>query len=162
MEYFYIASSLASLIAFIGYVIDRFIENEKKGVTYSLIGAFVLLTVIFWLWFYLIPSNIVRNTIENRTYAIGIFSNNELANEVSIVEGTFETRQWEGTVFLPPFQEPPTVILKRPEGYAKYISGSPPKVEPTTDSFAYKIDSSDEQGTWVYRARGKLLKAQSK
>jgi len=161
MEYFYIASSLASLIAFFGYVFDRFIENEKKGVTYSLIGVFVFLTFIFWLWFYINPNNIVRNTIENRTYAISTFSNNELANELSIVEGKFEARQWEGTVFLPPFQEPPIIVLKRPNGYEKYRSDSSPKVVPTTDSFTYKISSSSELGTWVYRARGKLLKPRS-
>ncbi len=158
MDYFYLSCSLASLVAFAGYIVDRFIEHENKGVTYSLIGSFVMLTIFFWVWFYLSPSNIVRNTIEDRIYAISVFTNNGKSNDIAIVEGTFETSQWEGTIFLPPFAEPPIVILKRPEDYSGFFSGTPPGVITTTDSFSYKMTDSGEQGSWVYRARGELLK----
>lgn len=76
---------------------------------------------------------------------------------VDIVEGQCEvtTVDWRARVMLPPFAEPPEITLSRPNG------GAPrdPTLESVTrDQFTMVITSSDQAGTWAWRARGKLLR----
>ncbi len=158
MEYFYIVCSLASLVAFIGYIVDRFVLNENRNLTYVLIGCFVVLTVGFWLWFYLAPQNSVRSSIENRLYEIKNYRPFKNAIGESTVEGRFEANGNRGTIFFPSFFEPPKIFLKRPENYSGYSGVEPPEIyKITTDSFSYYYSSSSQNGDWIYRARGKLL-----
>lgn len=158
MEYFYIASSIASLIAFVGYLIDRILYKENMWITRILIGAFMILVLGFWTWFYLAPSNPVREKIAERSLIVESYGidNNERREQTDIVEGMFEATSNSGRIFLPPFQEPPDITLFRFQS-EKYngIYGLPEIVDVTADYFDY--NSLNRQGKYVFRARGKLL-----
>ncbi len=160
MEYFYIIASLASLLAFIGYIADRFIQDQNRNLSYILIGTFVILTIIFWAWFYFAPSNYVRGIIENRIYEVKSYYPKTNTIGESSVEGKFEAAGHQGTVFLPSFSEPPNIFIKRPDNYDNsWYDREPLRIDKiTTDSFRYSYSSSSQSGEWIFRARGTLLK----
>ena len=159
-EYFYIACSLASLVAFVGYVIE--LRKSRKDLANKLIGSFLTLTLIFWLWFYLFPENPVKEKIESKTHKVIKFKPYVNGSGEGLVEGTFEisTGYGDGVVFIPSFVEPPTIYIMRSDDEHTYLDSSP--IQPiniTTDSFSYEIYSSQKMGKWLYKARGKLLEA---
>ncbi|TMP73753.1 hypothetical protein CWB75_13115 [Pseudoalteromonas sp. S1608] len=119
-----------------------------------------MLTVCFWGWFYFSPTNTVKQTISERTnIKVVNFKPIEKHTGLSTVEGKFEVRDfYETVVLIPSFVEPPKLFISRPEDTPNYLSSYPLNVfDITTDSFKYDTSSSDMQGTWIYRARGKLL-----
>ena len=76
-----------------------------------------------------------------------------------IVEGVLsvDTISWRTSVLLkPPFLDTPKITLVRESGSA----AKDPVIElVTADKFTVKISSSDQQGEWIWRARGPLLAA---
>lgn len=162
MEYFYVAGSLASLLAFMGYIIDRFTSGQNRNITYTLISAFIFLSVIFWTWFYLAPNNTVREIIKDRIYDVKSFQPNLDPIGISTVEATFEAKRYGGTIFFPSFTIAPEIFIKRPEEYGNSWNSESKEAltitQITSDSFNYSYSSPAQDGEWVFRARGKLLK----
>ena len=78
------------------------------------------------------------------------------SNEIHVVSGrlTVNTLSWGTSVWLPPFKEPPDIILSR-EGATD--EDAPEVVTKTRDGFSVRIRSTEQAGEWEWRARGVLL-----
>lgn len=155
VDYFYIASGIASLLAFFGFLTTSIWPNSlpKQAVIY--LTVFTVATAIFWVWFYFGPINVVRERIWERTIAIRIY--NDTATGVGVAEGDFYIDETgRKTVILPPFQSPPEVTLYPDKGTSElrseYVTG---------DAFTVYSNSSMQYGKWNFRARGKLLDPRS-
>ena len=164
MDYFYIMCSVASVVALLGYIRDKFVNEKEHSFAYKLLGIFVLVTLVFWVWFYFAPQNSIKSKIEHRIYSIQHFTPANGDINISTVEGKFDAYSWneEVVVFIPSFVEPPVIYVKRLDvsGNFQDPSSQPLKIfNITTDSFSYSGEGSDQHGQWVYRARGKLLKS---
>jgi hypothetical protein len=77
-----------------------------------------------------------------------------ISKTVEIVEGvlSFSSNSWRRSVLLtPPFLDKPEITF-----VAKgWNAGKDPVIEAiTTDKFTAKISSSNQQGAWIWRARG--------
>jgi len=83
-----------------------------------------------------------------------------ISKTVEIAEGvlTFGSGSWRMSVLLPPFLDKPEITLV-PEGWS--ADKDPVIEEITTDKFTAKISSSAQQGKWIWRASGALLKTHS-
>jgi hypothetical protein len=156
LDYLYIACGLASLVAFIGFVIDLWMRGADSWQINFVVGSFVTLTGAFWLWFYFSPKNAVRTAIEDRRFSIKSYTDGE--KQVDVVEGTVEIGLTVGatSVLLPPFVAPPAITLARPDGRSH--DGPVPHVVSTNDRFTIKINDSGSSGLWIWRARGVLLR----
>lgn len=153
MEYFYVACSTASLIAFVGYVFDR--NGRFSPSTRVLVSTFVLLTLAFWIWFYFAPTNVVREAIDVRTVRVASFTDGVSRSDTAEGVLTIGGMSSGATVLLPPFSDAPTVTLMRKD---HPDSRAPEIVEITPDKFTVRINNSDLNGEWIWRARGKLLR----
>jgi len=155
IDYFYIASGLASLLAFFGFVTATIWPASIRQQVILYGAVFTLVTVVFWFWFYFSPINRVRERIWERTIATRSYSDPDTGT--GIAEGEFTIHGFGSTtVMLPPFQKPPVVTVYREKG------GAPPRVENcTTDSFTVWSNTSDQWGEWSFRARGELLSPNS-
>ena len=153
VDYFYIASGLASLLAFFGFVTAGIwpATIQRQVVIYGV--TFAVATLAFWVWFYFFPVNKVRERIWERTIATRYFSDPSI--RVGVAEGEFTIHSFgPTTVILPPFGKPPSVTIHREK------AGNPPRITlSTSDSFTVESDSTDQWGEWSFRARGELLTA---
>lgn len=77
--------------------------------------------------------------------------------KINFDEGTFsvDTNTWGATIFIKPFKEVPIISLMRKNGKSRNL---PTIYSVTPDAFTVKINSSDQAGEYLYRARGELLK----
>lgn len=155
MKYFYIFGNICSIFGFIIAII-AFPENPKISDTAKLaILASILITIFFWIYFYLKPLNRLAAFIEARTDFSGKYQDSK--NQIQdIIEGDFDVdcQNWGALVTLPPFESPPLISIL----YSHKGKGDVPKiVDITNDNFTVRINSSTQEGTWRWRARGKLL-----
>jgi hypothetical protein len=159
MEYFYIAGTVASIVAFFAYIYDRYIELKETGsfnLAHKWLALFIVLLLTFWAWFYICPDNIPRKIISGRSVLVESYSNGK--ENIDIVQGELELdmARWRTTISLPPFVEAPKITLVPHGGTG--MDGEPVIYLVTPDKFSVKISSSTLAGKWSWRARGKLLR----
>jgi hypothetical protein len=156
VEYFFIAGNVASLAAFIGFILQvSHAIPDSDTFKYTLwLGIFLL--AVFWIFFYLLPSNRVRKAILDRVDFSGSYIDSENIR-IEVYEGEFVIPNHFNTVIvpLPPFEELPTVTLFRA---AQLEDSRTPNIERVTlDSFDVRADSSKSWGVWRFRARGRQM-----
>jgi len=160
MKYFYIFGNICSILSFLAAILVLPENTEILISAQWFILLLILLTILFWLFFYLKPQNPIANIIDSRINFTGEYSDTQNQTQ-DIIEGVFDvnTSNWGTRVMLPPFEDKPNIRIL----YCTYGDGgdTPLIEEVTADYFKVKINSSTQTGTWKWRARGKLLKVQS-
>ncbi|EGQ8808816.1 TPA: hypothetical protein N2902_001985 [Vibrio parahaemolyticus] len=160
-EYFYIFCSLASLCAFVGYIYDCFKQIEKIK-AYGLVGLLVVLTALFWGWFFFFPENSVKQAIEDkRTFTVKHYRSPSDVAEISRIDSDFTTgtsSSEQVIMFESSFAEPPEVYIYRPDDIDSFYDMTPIDAKKiTTQGFTIQVYSSGQSGPWKYRALGRLL-----
>ncbi len=158
MKYFFIFGNICSILGFVAAIYQMSGKSNLSATSKTLMLILVVLSIIFWLFFYLKPQNRIANYIETQTDFSGKYTDSQ-NQTMDIVEGEFEvnTMNWGTSVDLPPFEEQPIVrilycIDRDTKNYPKIV-------EVTEDYFKVQIGSSTQTGKWKWRARGKLLQS---
>lgn len=156
MKYFYIFGNICSILGFVAAII---LFPEKAAISTTakwLVVTLILLSTLFWLYFYFRPKNPIAKFIDSRIDFTGEYLDTSNQSQ-DIIEGVLEvnTSNWGTTVGLPPFEDTPTIRML---SFDNSNNSNPPTIhDVTVDSFKVKIDSSTQSGKWKWRARGKLL-----
>lgn len=159
MKYFYMFGNICSIVGLVASIGQLNSTNGNLTLGRWIIITLVVLTIIFWLYFYFKPSNPIVKIINSRIDFTGEYHDSKNQNQTkNIYEGEFEvsTSKWQTIVPLPPFEEPPII---RPLSCDSNEECPLPEINNVTeDSFTAKIHSSTQSGKWKFRARGKLMK----
>ena len=154
MQYFFILGNVASIAAFLGFLMQLEGANTSVIFRYVVLGL-AIATAGFWIYFYLSPENKVSATIKNRLNYSGRYLDSK-ERQVDVYEGQFEARDFKPIeVAIPPFEDAPRVTIFRKDG--KRTSHPPTVVEITSDVVRFSVASSDAFGLYGFRARGKTL-----
>jgi hypothetical protein len=157
VEYFFIAGNVASVAAFIGFILQIGHLTPDSNIFRYTLGIGIILLLIFWIYFYLLPSNRVRKAIRDRIDFAGSYvDSSDLRIEVYEDDFVLPNGRFDPIIVpLPPFEDQPIVTLYR----AGPVSHSAvPRIERITlDSFEVSASSSDAWGVWRFRARGRQL-----
>ena len=160
MKYFVILANVASIAGF-GASLVTFSPPEDIHYKGQILIIVLLITVSFWLYFYFRPLNKLARNIDRRVDYTGKYLNT-LGEDVDVLEGAAEidTTTWDTLITLPPFEEPPKIVIINRNGIKN--SKAPDILDVTTESFRMKISDSRQFGLWRWRARGKLLQLNEK
>lgn len=155
MSYFYIFGNLCSILGFLGLILQSLGSFNNSVIAKWLIFGILILTIIFWIIFYLIPLNPLVKIINSRIDFSGVYLDSHTIQH-DIVEGEFDLSDWCVHVPLPPFEDKP--IIRIFSGSRKHDFPLPEIFDITEDSFIAKANRDSAFGKWRYRAKGKLLK----
>ncbi|MGA1842407.1 MAG: hypothetical protein ACMUIU_17460, partial [bacterium] len=86
MEYFYITSSIASLLGFLVSILILYRQKNSRNLAKFSLMFFLVLTIFFWIWFYFLPVNPAKNIIAERSVLVNTYINGE--KYIDIVDGT--------------------------------------------------------------------------
>jgi len=154
MEYFFIAGNVASLMALGGFLLQLTHRVPDNKITWWTLAISVVLTILFWIYFYFAPRNKVKKTIQARLSFAGMYVSSS-QDPIEVYEGQFNLSNFVTlTVPIPPFESNPSVTLY-PIGKAQ---ANPPNISKITlDSFEVHAMTSGQFGDWKFRVRGKQL-----
>jgi hypothetical protein len=97
-------------------------------------------------------NNFQNKPVDSLTKNWGVTKEYSLEGE-DIIEGwlTADTLTWGASIPLPPLKEPPILVFWRNDG----ANVEKPKIiEKTTDQFTVTINSNNQTGEWIWRAKG--------
>ena len=159
MEYFFIAGNVASLMALVGFLLQLSHLVPDNKVTYWTLVASVILTVLFWLYFYLAPRNRVKKAVQDRLSFGGLYISSS-NDPIEVYEGEFTLSHFGvQTIPIPPFETNPTVTIF----HVGQVKADPPSVSKITlDSFEVSPTTSSQWCVWRFRARGRQLLPRNK
>jgi hypothetical protein len=154
MQYFFIFGNVASIAALIGFIMQ--LGGTDTGVIfrYVTLGT-AIVTVLFWIYFYLSPANTISTTIKSRLNYSGRYRDSN-ERQVDVYEGQFEARDFSTIeVAIPPFEDAPVVTVFRKDGKSNRHPATVAEI--TSDVVRFSVTSSDGFGIYGFRARGKTL-----
>lgn len=155
--YLALLGTTASLFGFIGLIIQLF-DESRDCTAYILLAVLVIVTGIFWLFFYLNPDKEISRKLKDRSSFSEQFVNSkgkvlDIPDREFNIEGVYFYRRFE---IDPPFESPPHIEILAPIDNQR---GEIPKIlNVTCNSFEVEGRSTEQVGRWKYRMTGKRLK----
>ena len=143
------------MAALAGFVAQALHIRSDQSVAHFAFGAFAIVTIAFWIYFYVAPRNRVRKAVRDSLDYAGTYLNSS-NDQIDVYENEFAPSSFGvKRVSLPPFETVPTVTIF---AVGETDSLPPEIVEVMLEAFDVRAQNTNQFRTWRFRARGLRLR----